>query len=69
MHTRKLKLSLTPAQICKGRAAILLPFMDYTYSLGYDAEPSYDSLIKLLTKIVSQKGKQVDNIFDWQNLS
>ena len=56
---------MKPHHICKGRASVLLPFMAYTYELAFAAEPDYDFLLDMLHKIVRNKGKRVDHVFDW----
>ncbi|CAE7235975.1 unnamed protein product, partial [Symbiodinium natans] len=65
------KMSITPAELCKGEPAQFAAFLKYARGLGYTEEPDYAKLRGLFRSVLlQQKGVQEANMrdlaFDWE---
>ncbi|OLP89446.1 Casein kinase I [Symbiodinium microadriaticum] len=65
------KMSITPAELCKGEPAQFASFLKYARSLGYAEEPDYAKLRGLFRSVLlQQKGVKESNIadlaFEWE---
>ncbi len=46
--SRQQKLKLSPETLCKGPAAVLIPFVEEVFKLQFYDKPEYDNLTKIL---------------------
>eukprot|EP00439_Symbiodinium_sp_Y106_P041593 s2464_g5.t1 len=65
------KMSITPAELCRGEPAQFASFLKYARSLGYAEEPDYVKLRGLFRSVLlQQKGVKESNIpdlaFEWE---
>lgn len=63
---KKLKNRLTPQMLCQSPEALtLLPFLEEVFSYEFDQTPNYFKLASILLQSLINEGKQMDNIYDW----
>ena len=61
------KNSLTPKQLCSGKALELLPFCRDIFAIQFEQKPNYGKLRHMLSVILLKKNQIPDLIFEWSN--
>ena len=52
--------------LCQSPEALtLLPFLEEVFSYEFDQTPNYFKLASILLQSLINEGKQMDNIYDW----
>merc|ERR1712048_629096 len=63
---KALKNKMTPKMLCESTEALtFLPFLEEVFSYEFDQAPDYGKLKNMLLQCLKAEGKEVDNIYDW----
>ncbi|TPP43184.1 Protein kinase domain family protein [Leishmania donovani] len=62
---RDVKTATSPAELCKGYPRQLADYIEYTRSLGFEAEPDYSYCVGLFSSAMADMGEQYDYCYQW----
>ncbi|KAG5473345.1 hypothetical protein CUR178_03265 [Leishmania enriettii] len=62
---RDVKISTSPAELCKACPHQLADLVAYTRSLEFEAEPDYSYCVKLLSSAIADMGEEYDYCYQW----
>jgi len=64
-HRGSKKMNISVEELCRDLPLEFSTSFKYVRDLGFDDEPNYSYLRKLLRDLFLRKGFEYDNVFDW----
>ena len=61
----KIKLAMSPEEICADLPREFATFLGYAQSLPYGARPDYAYLRRLFRRLFQRRGFRYDNVYEW----
>jgi len=62
---KEMKTNMSAGELCRGLPTEFQTYIEYSRSLGADAEPDYRYLRRLFRDLSKRHGIDYDNVFDW----